>query len=923
MTHPDPLNARRTLKSENRDVAFYSLEALEQAGLTQLDRLPFSIRVLLENALRHLGRGFVTEEHVRALAQWTPETAGREIPFMPARVVLQDFTGVPCVVDLAAMRDAMAAMGGDPTKINPVVPCDLVIDHSVQVDHYGTADAFKLNVALEFERNTERYQLLKFAQRAFENFRVVPPGTGIVHQVNLEYLSPCVQLRDFAGEMTAYPDTLVGTDSHTTMINGLGVLGWGVGGIEAEAVMLGQPYFMLMPQVVGMRLTGTLPAGCTATDLVLTATQILRKHGVVDKFVEFFGRGLAELPLADRATIANMAPEYGATCGFFPVDAETIKYLERTGRDAAQVALVEQYCRAQRLFHTVDMPEPMFNATIELDLSTVVPSVAGPKRPQDLVRLTELGRNFAMSLPALMQPTAPQARREQAQAAFERWSNEGGAVATAAPDQRTVYQCEIAGETHELHDGSVVIAAITSCTNTSNPSVMVGAGLLARNAAAKGLRARPWVKTSMAPGSRVVTEYLDRANLSKDLDALGFQTVGYGCTTCIGNSGPLPEPVANAIDEHSLVAASVLSGNRNFEARVHPQVRANYLMSPMLVVAFALAGRVDGDLNSDPLGIANDGTPVFLRDIWPTAQEISDTMAKCLGPDLFRKQYGAVFAGDAQWQALHVPQGSRFAWEIDSTYVRNPPFFTGLAAEPAPLRDIAGARVLAILGDSVTTDHISPAGAIPKNGPAAKYLRDHGVEQPDWNTFGARRGNHEVMMRGTFGNVRIKNRLVPDKEGNWTIHLPTGEVMSIYDAAMKYAETSTPLVLLVGKEYGTGSSRDWAAKGTTLLGVRAVIAESYERIHRSNLVGMGVLPLAFEAGANAQTLGLTGAEVFAIDGIARGLTPGGTVNVTATDPDTNMTITFKAIVRLNSPVELEYLRHGGILTRVLRMFAKA
>ncbi len=922
MSHPDPIRAQTTIRVGDRDVTIYSIEALERAGLTRLDRLPFTIRVLLENALRHLGHGFVTEAHVRALAAWTPAAAKGEIPFMPARVILQDFTGVPCVVDLAAMRDAMAEMGGDPARINPVVPCDLVIDHSVQVDHYGSADAFKLNVALEFDRNTERYQLLKFAQRAFENFRVVPPGTGIVHQVNLEYLSPGVQLRDQYGELTAYPDTLVGTDSHTTMINGLGVLGWGVGGIEAEAVMLGQPYFMLMPEVVGMKLTGSLPPGCTATDLVLTVTQMLRQHGVVDKFVEFYGPGLAELPLADRATIANMAPEYGATCGFFPVDAETLKYLERTGRDTAAVALVEQYCRAQRLFHTPDAPEPAFNATVELDLATVVPSVAGPKRPQDLVHLSDLRRNFAVSLPGLLQPTAPTARREQAQAAFEQWTNEGGAVTTATPKTTTDYPCEINGEAHDLHDGSVVIAAITSCTNTSNPSVMVGAGLLARNAAARGLRARPWVKTSMAPGSRVVTDYLRRADLEKDLDALGFQTVGYGCTTCIGNSGPLPEPVAKAIDEHALVTAAVLSGNRNFEARVHPQVRANYLMSPMLVVAFALFGRVDGDIDKDPIGIANDGTPVFLKDIWPSPREIADTMAMCLGPDLFRHQYGAVFDGGAQWQALDVPQGSRFVWDDNSTYVRNPPFFRELPAEPEPLRNIAGARVLAVLGDSVTTDHISPAGAIPKNGPAAKYLREHGVEQPDWNTFGARRGNHEVMMRGTFGNVRIRNQLVPDTEGNWTIHLPSGEVMSIYDAAMKYAETKTPLVLLVGKEYGAGSSRDWAAKGAALLGVKAVIAESYERIHRSNLVGMGVLPLAFAAGQTAQSLGLTGREVIAIDGIAHGLTPGGTVSVSAVDPATHKATTFQVIVRLNSPVELEYLRHGGILTRVLRMFAK-
>jgi aconitate hydratase len=923
MSQTDVTPARRTLKLEGREVTIYPLDALEQSGRARLDRLPFSIRVLLENALRHQGHGFVTAEHVAALAGWTPASAGSgEIPFLPARVVLQDFTGVPCVVDLAAMRDAMAAMGGDPARISPVVPCDLVIDHSVQVDHYGSAEAFKLNVALEFDRNAERYQLLKFAQRAFDNFRVVPPGTGIVHQVNLEYLSPCVQVREQFGVLTAYPDTLVGTDSHTTMINGLGVLGWGVGGIEAEAVMLGQPYFMLMPEVVGMRLTGSLPPGCTATDLVLTVTQMLRQHGVVDKFVEFFGPGLAELPLADRATIANMSPEYGATCGFFPVDAQTIRYLEQTGRDQAQVALVEAYCRTQRLFHTSDAPEPAFNATLQLDLSTVVPSVAGPKRPQDLVRLTELQRNFAQSLPGLMQSTVAPARRQQAEAALGRWNGEGGAPAMGDHGTTDDFPIEIEGEMHQLHDGSVVIAAITSCTNTSNPSVMVGAGLLARNASAKGLRARAWVKTSMAPGSRVVTDYLTRAGLDTELDALGFQTVGYGCTTCIGNSGPLPAPVSSTIDEHSLVTAAVLSGNRNFEARIHPQVRANYLMSPMLVVAFALLGRVDADIDETPLGTGKDGQPVFLRDIWPSPNEIATTMSACLGPDLFRNQYGAVFNGDDEWRALKVPEGSRFAWDPDSTYVRNPPFFTDLPAEPSPLGDITGARVLVMLGDSVTTDHISPAGAIPKNGPAARYLREHGIEQPDWNTFGARRGNHEVMMRGTFGNVRIKNRLVPDREGNWTIHLPSGEAMSIYDAAMKYAETSTPLVLLVGKEYGTGSSRDWAAKGAALLGVKAVIAESYERIHRSNLVGMGVLPLVFESGQNAQSLGLSGREVINISGIAAGVTPGGKVSVTAADPETNKATAFTAIVRLNSPVEVEYLEHGGILQRVLRMFAK-
>ncbi|HEY4321654.1 MAG TPA: aconitate hydratase AcnA [Gemmatimonadales bacterium] len=925
MSPADSLASRQTIQVGGREVTIYSLPSLEHAGTVRISRLPYSIRVLLENALRHLGHGFVTAEHVEALSHWTPDRAGKtEIPFMPARVVLQDFTGVPCVVDLAAMRDAMAEMGGDPDRINPVVPCDMVIDHSVQVDHYGTADAFRLNVALEFERNAERYQLLKFAQRAFENFRVVPPGTGIVHQVNLEYLSPCIQLRDQYGALTAYPDTLVGTDSHTTMINGLGVLGWGVGGIEAEAVMLGQPYFMLMPQVVGMKLTGSLPPGCTATDLVLTVTEMLRKKGVVDKFVEFYGAGLASLPVADRATIANMAPEYGATCGFFPVDAATIQYLQRTGRDAASAALVEQYCRAQHLFHLPDAPEPEFNDTLTLDLSTVVPSVAGPKRPQDRVRLTDLRRNFAMTLPGLMQPTVPTTRRELAEAAVQRWTNEGGALVSGAQEAGpTVDESAVNGSADILHDGSVVIAAITSCTNTSNPSVMVGAGLLARNAVRRGLKSKPWIKTSMAPGSRVVTDYLTRADLVKDLDALGFQTVGYGCTTCIGNSGPLPEAVAAAIEEHSLVAASVLSGNRNFEARVHPQVRANYLMSPMLVVAYALLGRVDADIDSTALGTDNDGKPVYLRDIWPTPQEIATTMNAALGPDLFTRQYASVFDGDAEWQALFVPQGSRFAWDPKSTYVRNPPFFQNLGPDTKPLTDIEGARVLALLGDSVTTDHISPAGAIPKNGPAAQYLREHGVEQVDWNTFGARRGNHEVMMRGTFGNVRIKNRLVPDKEGNWTLYLPTGEVMSIYDAAMKYIADGTPLVLLVGKEYGTGSSRDWAAKGTTLLGVKAVIAESYERIHRSNLVGMGVLPLAFESGSNVQTLGLSGRETISIHGIANGqLGPGSRVTVTATDGESGQTITFPAVARLNSPVELEYLEHGGILQRVLRMFAK-
>jgi aconitate hydratase len=840
---------------------------------------------------------------------------------MPARVVLQDFTGVPCVVDLAAMRDAMAQMRGDPDRINPIVPCDLVIDHSVQVDYFGSGDAYQRNVDLEYQRNRERYQLIKFAQKAFQNFRAVPPGTGIVHQVNLEYLAPVVQLREQHGTLTAYPDTLVGTDSHTTMINGIGVVGWGVGGIEAEAVMLGQPYFMLIPEVIGMKLVGQMPLGTTATDLVLTATQMLRKKGVVDKFVEFYGPGLSALGLADRATIANMAPEYGATMGFFPVDAETIRYLERTGRDRAVIERVERYCKEQGLFRTDGTPDPEFTAGLTLDLSTITPSLAGPRRPQDLVPLTELKRSFQVSLPELMTPAVPATRREIAQANYSRWLNEGGSMGTAVAEHPPVAQPVVNGVECELHDGSVVIAAITSCTNTSNPSVMIGAGLLARKAVEKGLSTRPWVKTSLAPGSRVVTEYLKGSGLLQYLEQLRFNVVGYGCTTCIGNSGPLAEPIAQAIEEHALVTAAVLSGNRNFEARIHPLVRANYLASPLLVVAFALAGRVDIDLARDPLGTGKDGTPVFLRDIWPTPEEIADTIAASLKPELFRERYASVFAGDDVWQALPVPEGSRYAWDPKSTYVAEPPFFKDLSPEPAPLRDILNARVLAVLGDSVTTDHISPAGALPRNGPAARYLLENGVQQADWNTFGARRGHHEVMVRGTFGNVRIKNALTPDREGNWTQHIPTGEVTSIYDAAMRYQQEGIPLVILTGKEYGTGSSRDWAAKGPALLGVKAVIAESYERIHRSNLVGMGVLPLQYEAGSTRQTLGLTGREQVSISGIAQGLTPGGRVSVTAT-PEGGEPLTFPAIVRLNSKVELDYYRNGGILQRVLRMFVK-
>jgi aconitate hydratase len=932
---PNPFGARGTLRLSSGSATIFSLPELARQGGVALDRLPFSIRILLENALRFAGRGLVTEAHVGQLAAWAPRDRTRgEIPFMPGRVVLQDFTGVPCVVDLAAMRDAMARMHGDPDRINPVVPCDLVIDHSVQVDYFGFERAFQLNVELEMARNRERYQLLKFAQRAFRDFRVVPPGTGIVHQVNLEYLAPLVQVRRQHGALTAYPDTCVGTDSHTTMINGLGVLGWGVGGIEAEAVMLGQPYFMLIPDVIGMKLTGELPLGTTATDLVLTVTQMLRKKGVVDKFVEFYGPGLSSLGLADRATIANMAPEYGATMGFFPVDAETVRYLERTGRDPSTVADAERYYQAQGLFRTDATPEPAFTDTLELDLSTVEASLAGPRRPQDLVPLRTLKRNFLVSLPGLLSASVSHQRREMVESTYSRWVGEGGANVTigdqgalkgaaaveAAPeDAPPVVKGVLDGQEIQLHDGAVVIAAITSCTNTSNPSVLIGAGLLAKKAVEKGLATKPWVKTSLAPGSRVVTDYLNGSGLTRYLDQLRFQTVGYGCTTCIGNSGPLPEVVQQLIDEHSLVAAAVLSGNRNFEARVHPAVRANYLASPMLVVAFALAGRVDIDLTREPLGTGGDGQPVYLKDIWPSPAEIRETMAASLKPEMFRRRYGSVFEGDETWRALEVPEGSRYAWDERSTYVQEPPFFRELPAEPPPLRDISGARVLAVLGDSVTTDHISPAGSIPKNGPAARYLLEHGVAQVDWNTFGSRRGNHEVMMRGTFGNVRIVNALVPGREGNWTLHFPTGEVISIYDAAMRYLSAGTPLIILTGKEYGTGSSRDWAAKGPALLGVRAVIAESYERIHRSNLVGMGVLPLQYEPGVDRAALGLTGHETFDIQGIASGLTPGGTVRVAATDPAGKRTA-FRAIVRLNSPVELEYYRHGGILQRVLRQF---
>ena len=920
----NPFGSRSTLDLGDGSATIFSLTALDRQGLAQLDRLPFSIRVLLENALRHCGRGPFTEDQIEALAGWRAEAsdAAAEIPFMPARVVLQDFTGVPAVVDLATMRAAMARMAGDPAKINPVVPCDLVIDHSVQVDYFGTGAAFRQNVDLEFARNRERYQLLKFAQQAFDNFRVVPPGTGIVHQVNLEYLAPVVQLREQYGELTAYPDTLVGTDSHTTMINGLGVMGWGVGGIEAEAVMLGQPYFMLIPKVVGMKLVGQLPVGTTATDLVLRVTELLRHHGVVEKFVEFYGPGLSHLSLADQATIANMSPEYGATMGFFPIDDETVRYLRRTGRPAEVVDRVERYCKEQGLFRTDATPDPEFSSTLELDLATIRPSLAGPRRPQDRVDMVDLKRDFAVNLKDLMWAEAPPERHEIAEASYSRWMSEGGGQTQAVVEAPTPagVAIDLEGETHLLDDGAVVIAAITSCTNTSNPSVMIGAGLVAKKAVERGLTTKPWVKTSLAPGSRVVTDYLQSSGLNEYLDKLRFNVVGYGCTTCIGNSGPLPPPIAEAIENQHLVTAAVLSGNRNFEARVHPLVSASYLASPMLVVAYALAGTVRIDLAEDPLGYDALGKPVLLADLWPSAEEIADLMTSSVRPEMFTEQYGAVFDGDEDWSSLAVPEGSRFDWAPDSTYVREPPFFQDLAPEPAPLEDIQGARALAVLGDTVTTDHISPAGAIPRNGPAARYLEDHGVERDDWNTFGSRRGNHEVMMRGTFGNVRIRNLLTPGKEGNWTVHFPSGEILSMYDAAMRYAADNTPLVVLGGKEYGTGSSRDWAAKGTILLGVKAVLTESFERIHRSNLVGMGVLPLNFAEGDTRESLGLTGSEVFDVVGIAEGLEPGGMVTVTATAED-GAVKTFPAVVKLNSDVELDYYRNGGILQRVLRHFS--
>ena len=890
MTEPhNPLNTRDTLPTQAGDLAIFRLDRLEGDGVGPVSGLPFSVRVLLEAALRHLDGYQVREEDVRALANWrAADPEAIEIPFKPARVVLQDFTGVPSLVDLAALRSALGRVGGDPTRIEPVIPADLVVDHSVQVDSFANSDALRRNAEIEFERNRERYEFLRWGANAFERFRVVPPLTGIVHQVNLEYLGKGVIARDGM----AFPDSVVGTDSHTTMINGLGVLGWGVGGIEAEAVMLGQPIYMLMPEVVGFKLDGQLPEGTTATDLTLTVVQMLREKGVVGKFVEFYGTGLTGIGLADRATIANMAPEYGATMGFFPVDDETLRYLRRTGRPAKEVDVVERYAKEQGLFRTDDTPEPRFTDVLALDLGTVEPSLAGPKRPQDRIALGQMKEAFEEALRAPV-------------------GNSGYGL-----DEQ-----KIVAANAEIGHGAVVIAAITSCTNTSNPSVMVAAGLLAKKAVDRGLSVRAHVKTSLAPGSRVVSDYLDRAGLTPYLERLGFHTVGYGCTTCIGNSGPLPDPVVTAIEGGDLVAASVLSGNRNFEGRVHPHVKANYLASPPLVVAYALAGRVDVDLTAQPLGRDADGEAVFLRDIWPSQDEIAKTIARALKPEMFETRYGNVFDGNEMWNAVAGQAGDLYAWQAESTYVQEPPFFMDLSPELDEIADIAGARVLAKLGDSVTTDHISPAGSIAVDSPAGRYLISKGVEPKDFNSYGSRRGNHEVMMRGTFANIRIRNLLAPGTEGGVTVHLPSGDQMSIFDAAMRYVEEGVPSIVIAGAEYGAGSSRDWAAKGPALQGVRTVLVESFERIHRSNLVGMGVLPLQFKDGENADSLGLTGREVYGIAGLGDDLQPLQDVTVTATD-DRGQVRSFSATVRIDTPVEIDYYRNGGILHTVLRNFLK-
>ena len=883
-TNSSDLISKQILQTPSGNYTYYPIKSVQNAGLMDIDKTPYSIRVLLENVIRNADGGPATEDHIKLVSSWRPNNKpSSEFPYMPGRVLLQDFTGVPVAVDIAAMRDAVSELGGDASIINPIVRSDMVIDHSVQVDHFSTPNALNLNIEMEFDRNTERYQLLKWAQNAFDNFKIVPPGTGIVHQVNLEYLAEVVLSEDDVVNPLAFLDTCVGTDSHTTMVNGLGVLGWGVGGIEAEAVMLGQPYYMVVPEVVGVKLTGTLPNGSTATDLVLSIVEMLRSVGVVEKFVEFYGPGLKELTLADRATIANMAPEYGATCGFFPVDHQTLRYLKDTGREQSVVDLVEEYSKENNFYYD-ETSEPEYSTQLDFDISKVIPSMAGPKRPQDKISLENISENFSDS-----------------------FSDSSGRTHTI----------EINDEKVEFGDAAVAIAAITSCTNTSNPSVMVGAGLLARNARQKGLARKPWVKSSLAPGSTVVTRYLESAGLNQDLDYLGFNTVGYGCTTCIGNSGPLPQPVAEVVSDNDLTVAAVLSGNRNFEGRVHPQVKANYLASPMVVVAYALAGRVDVNLIEDPIGHDKSGAEVFLKDIWPSQEDIANTISSCLTPEMFQEQYNEVVNGPKEWQELETSSSLNFSWEKESTYIQKPPYFDNFSENPSERSEIADARVLVYLEDSVTTDHISPAGSIPPSAPAGQFLLGNDVPRREYNSFGSRRGNHDVMVRGTFANIRLRNRLTPEMEGDWTIHQPSEEVMRIYDASEKYRSDEVPLIILAGKEYGTGSSRDWAAKGPMLLGVRAVIAESFERIHRSNLIGMGVLPLVFTDGQSATSLGLDGTETYDLLGVANSVTPSSTIEITATSKSGNVT-KFNVLARIDTEIENEYYRHGGLLPYVLR-----